>query len=137
MRVKVHPHRTKYLAGEEQCVSVTRDTEEGQRTTYYGAVWMMDVTLRVQPAGVLRAQRENRRNVHAWAVGEAMHLFGTQYHHHPFTFATQGDWEKVTYHYDSGEFRILSTGENVTGLTFPYAHIVGRDFYILDNRAKV
>lgn len=129
MRVSVHPNRHKYLAGVIACVSVTQKDKHGQRTTYAGTVWLSNVVLRVQPAGVRRAQASGQRNVHAWAVGEQIRRHRWQippHHAHNLT--------KVTYHFDSGEFRILDTGENVTGMTFPYAHIVGRDFYILDNR---
>lgn len=137
MIVKVHPHRTKYLSGDPECVSVTRMRGGRQNTFYATAVSMREVTLRVQPAGVLRAQTEKRRNVHAWCVGQATHIWRLHEPIDPALHTEKGVWTQVTYHYNSGEFRILDTGENVTGLTFPYAHIVGRDFYILDNRGKV
>jgi hypothetical protein len=130
MRVSVHPNRHKYLAGEDKCVSVTRTHKGRQHTTYAKSVFLRDATLRVQPAGVARAQREGVRNVHAWAVG--FEIVSDIYDLRPLG----EDYKKVTYHFNSGEFRILATGENVTGMTFPYAYIIGRDFYILDNRSK-
>ena len=136
MKVMTHPHRNRYLRGLEDCVSVTfpKGTRgDGVRTLYYGAAWLSDVVLRVQPAGVARAQRENVRNVHAWAVGNVLNLFHTQWPYRPLQDEIPDDeWRKVTYHFNSGEFRFLDTGENVTGREFPLAHIVGRDLFVLD-----
>lgn len=134
-KIMVHPHRGRYLRGLEDCVSVTWPHMTGQRTFYFGAAWLKDCILRVQPAGVARAQREGVRNVHAWGVGEHIQTFHTQY---PYRPVWDGDdaWRKVTYHYDSGEFRFFDNGEDCTGRLFPYAHIVGRDFYVLDVHLK-
>lgn len=138
MKVMVHPNRHKVKAGVECCVSVTYRSHPanagGQLTIYQGAVWMKDVEMRVQPAGVARAQREQQRNVHAWAVGEVTNMFHTQFPYPPtIDGVSDNDWRKVTYHFSSGEFRMHDTGENVTGRVFPYAYIVGRDFHVLDN----
>jgi hypothetical protein len=131
MRVSVHPNRHKYLAGEDACVSVTVRENGRQRTFYKGHVTLKNCTLRVRPSGVRRAQAERKRNVHAWGVGESLAMYPTR------RYSGNGlsdYWKKVTYHYESGEFRILSTGENVTGMTFEYAFIDGRDFYVFDKR---
>lgn len=129
MTVSVHPNRHKYLAGESECVSVTTRTGKTQHTDYRSSVFLRDVTLRAQPAGIARAQASGQRNVHAWAVG--VDIISN------IDFRPLGDdYVLVTYHFTSGEFRILSTGEDVTGMTFPFAYIIGRDFYIKDTRSK-
>lgn len=125
MRVKVHPHRTMVNAGIEACVSVTPDRKHG-RAYYMGTVMLNDVVFRIHESGVKRAQAEQQRNVHAWAVGN---LMNEQLEQYPPTARAQHTLSKVTYHYNVGRF-IAEDGTDVTDGCFRVAYFCGRDFYV-------
>lgn len=127
MRVKVHPHRTMVNAGIEACVSVTPDQKYG-RAYYMGTVELTNVEFRIHESGVKRAQAEQQRNVHAWAVG-------THLNESPLQLALprvlRHRMVKVTYHYNIGRF--LTTGPDPIDVTdghFKVAYFSGRDFYV-------
>lgn len=67
-RVEAHTHRTRYLAGDPQCISV-RPTTPGTLTSYVAYLVLDQVTFAVQPAGHRRCLDEGVRNVHAWVRG--------------------------------------------------------------------
>lgn len=125
MRVKVHPHKTKVNAGLTQCVSVTPD-RPGGRARYHAYVFLTDASFRIYQSGVERAQREQRRNVHAWVVGEMVCKQDTR---KADVFFQDGNWEKVTYHYNIGRF-VTMDGRDVTDENFTEAACNGRDFYV-------
>jgi hypothetical protein len=119
-------------SGIEACVSVTPDKKHG-RAYYMGTVSMKDVEFRIHQSGVLRAQKEQVRNVHAWAVGEIMHEFPEQ---HPPTPKMLENLTQVTYHYNVGRFiEVLPKGfigppRDMTNGTYRAAFFCGRDFYV-------
>jgi hypothetical protein len=125
MRVKVHPHRNLVNAGVEACVSVTPDRKYG-RAYYMGTVMLNEVSFRIHDSGVQRAQREQVRNVHAWAVGNIMSESPEQY---PPSNRVQHTLTKVTYHFNIGRF-IAEDGTDVTDGHFRVAYFCGRDFYV-------
>lgn len=132
MKVKVHPHRTMVNAGVEACVSITPDKKHG-RAYYMGTVSLKDVEFRIHTSGVKRAQAEQQRNVHAWAVGEVMHEFPEQ---HPPTEKMLENLTQVTYHYNVGRFiEVLPKGfigppRDMTNGIYRAAFFCGRDFYV-------
>jgi hypothetical protein len=126
VRVKVHPHRTMVNAGVEACVSVTPDRKHG-RAYYMGRVDLRDVTFRIHDSGVKRAQAEQVRNVHAWAVGEVISEHPVQYRPDPRLLK---HFRQVTYHYNVGRFIAVDDGTDVTDGHFSAAIFVGRDFYV-------
>lgn len=129
IKVKVHPHRTRVNSGIAKCVSVTPD-RPGGRARYYGYVYLENASFRIHKSGVERARQEQRRNVHAWCVGELK-----SYRHEQLPVAQKvawldnGDWEQVTYHYNIGRFVTLD-GRDVTDEQFSAAICNGRDFYV-------
>lgn len=133
MRVKIHPHRTKVLAGIEECISVTPDPKG--RAYYAGTVVLSDAGFRIHNGGVATARRTGVRNVHAWAVGNLIDQNACQ---HPLSAERAPMFRKVTYHFVIGRFlTILSErngfvcyGEDVTDKTFPVLYAVGHHFYI-------
>lgn len=127
MRVKIHPHRNKVIAGIEECISVTPD-KKGGRTYYAGTVVLADVEFRIHNSGVARARAEGVRNVHAWAVGNLVEQNACQ---HPLTqeFREKHGLRKVTYHFQEGYFQDFETGRRVENTKFLYA--AGRDFYYI------
>lgn len=125
MRVKVHPHKTRVNSGLTLCVSVT-PIRRGGRARYYAYVFLKDASFTIYQGGVQRAQREQRRNVHAWAVGE---LVCTRDNRMADVWFQDGDWEKVTYHYNIGRF-VTMDGVDVTDKNFTEAACNGRDFYV-------
>lgn len=125
MRVKVHPHRTLVTSGVEACVSVTPDRKYG-RAYYMGTVILRDVDFRIHASGVHRAQAEQVRNVHAWAVGT---LISEQSNRYPPGKDVLRNLVKVTYHYNVGRFLTLD-GTDVTDGHFRAAYVCGRDFYV-------
>lgn len=134
MKVKVHPHRTMVNAGVEACVSVTPDRKYG-RAYYMGTVILENVSFRIHQSGVKRAQAEQVRNVHAWAVGT---LLSEQSNQYPPGKDVMRNLAKVTYHYNAGRFfeflgmrnGIACYGRDVTDEHFRAAYICGRDFYV-------
>ena len=127
MKVKVHPHRTLVNAGEQACVSVTPDRKYG-RAYYMGTVIMQNVSFRIHQAGVKRAQNEQVRNVHAWAVGD---LLSEQIEQYPPTKDLLKTLVKVTYHYNIGRFiSVENEPVDVTDGHFRAAYVCGRDFYV-------
>lgn len=125
MRVKVHPHKTMVNAGVEACVSITPDRKYG-RAYYMGTVILRDVSFRIHESGVKKAQAEQVRNVHAWAVGT---LISEQSEQFPPEASALRCLSQVTYHYNSGRF-IAADGTDVTDGTFKAAYFCGRDFYV-------
>jgi hypothetical protein len=125
MRVKVHPHRTMVNSGVEACVSITPDAPR-RRAYYMGTVGLEDVSFRIHDSGVQRAQSEQVRNVHAWAVGDLAVEFSEQYS--PST-GLRVRMSKVYYHYNIGRF-IAEDGTDVTDGHFNMAYFCGRDFYV-------
>lgn len=125
MRVKVHPHKTMVNAGIEACVSITPDKKHG-RAYYMGTVMLSRVQFRIHDSGVKRSQKEQVRNVHAWAVGEVLSEHSEQY---PPSPEIMSNLIQVTYHYNSGRF-IANDGTDVTDGTYRAAYFCGRDFYI-------
>ena len=126
MKSKVHPHRTMVNAGVEACVSVTPDRKHG-RAYYMGRVDLRDVTFRIHDSGVKRAQAEQVRNVHAWAVGEVISEATEQHRPDPRLLK---HFRQVTYHYNVGRFIAVDDGTDVTDGQFTAAIFVGRDFYV-------
>ena len=126
MKSKVHPHRTMVNSGVEACVSVTPDKKHG-RAYYMGTVHMRDVSFRIHQSGVERAQKEQVRNVHAWAVGEIIHEASEQVQPSNKILSR---FRKVTYHYNVGRFIAVDDGTDVTDGTFNAAMVIGRDFYV-------
>lgn len=126
-QVKVHPHRSKVNQGIEACVSVTPD-EEGGKAYYKGTVALYGVEFRVYPSGVARAQAEQVRNVHAWAVGSL--AFQSPYRHDQPIGGISPEWAQVTYHYNIGRFIAVEDGTDVTDGHFAQAWFAGRDFYV-------
>lgn len=132
MRVKVHPHRTLVTSGVEACVSVTPDRKYG-RAYYMGTVILQNVNFRIHASGVRRAQAEQVRNVHAWAVGTLLSEQSNQYQ--PGKDVLR-NLVKVTYHYNVGRFiEVLPKGfigppRDVTDQHFKAAYVCGRDFYV-------
>lgn len=126
MNVKVHPHKTRVNSGLTACVSVTPD-RQGGRARYVAYVYLEDVQFRIHQSGVDRARREQRRNVHAWCVGRL--VAKDENHRKPDVWFQDGNWEKVTYHYNIGRFMTMD-GVDVTDQAFEAAACNGRDFYI-------
>lgn len=127
MRVKVHPHRNLVNSGVEACVSVTPDKKHG-RAYYMGTVWLTDVEFRIHESGVKRAQAEQVRNVHAWAVGTLDHEWDEQF---PLSDNVLSKMVKVTYHYNTARFMTLEPEPvDVTDGHFRAAVFIGRDFYV-------
>lgn len=127
LRVKVHPHRTLVNAGAESCVSITPD-QKGKHAYYMGTVYLTSVEFRIYASGVRRAQREQVRNVHAWAVGTLQHEQPEQYPIESLN-SLKGKMIKVTYHYNVGRF-IAIDGTDVTDGQFRAAYFCGPDFYV-------
>lgn len=125
MRVKVHPHRTLVTSGVGACVSITPD-QKGKHAYYMGTVLMTEVDFRIHASGVKRAREEQRRNVHAWAVGNLLHEDREQYRPEG---RVQHELIKVTYHYNVGRF-IAIDGTDVTDGHYRVAYVCGRDFYV-------
>lgn len=125
MNVKVHPHKNLVNAGVESCVSITPDRKHG-RAYYMGTVFLKDVEFRIHQSGVTRAQAEQVRNVHAWAVGQLVHEFPEQLTPQKHVLHQMC---KVIYHYNIGRF-IAIDGTDVTDGHYRAAVFVGRDFYI-------
>lgn len=130
MKSKVHPHKTMVNSGVEACISIT-PAKSRARAYYMGTVIMRDVEFRVQESGVKRAQAEGVRNVHAWAVGEIVGEYETQF---PLSEARLpksviNKMRKVTYYFQEGYFRDFETHKKVESTKALYA--VGRDFYYL------
>jgi len=127
MRVKVHPHRTMVNAGVEACVSVTPDRKYG-RAYYMGTVILQNVDFRIHESGVRKAQAEQQRNVHAWAVGT---LLSEQSEQYPPARDLLKTLVKVTYHYNVGRFLTVEDEPvDVTDGHFRAAYVCGRDFYV-------
>lgn len=125
MRVKVHPHRTMVNAGIEACVSITPDVKGG-RAYYMGTALIRDVEFRIHASGVKRAQAEQVRNVHAWAVGDLIWEAEWQ---SPMFLKSQ--IVQVTYHYNMGRFMTVEDEPvDVTDGHFNAALFIGRDFFI-------
>lgn len=114
-------------AGIEACVSITPDYPR-KHAYYMGTVTLRDVSFRIHDSGVKRAQKEQRRNVHAWAVGENIFESPMQV---PLSVQARrkGGLIKVTYHYNVGRF-IAIDGTDVTDGFFKAAYFCGRDFYV-------
>jgi hypothetical protein len=125
MKVKVHPHKTMVNAGVEACVSIT-PVRARARAYYMGSVMLRDVNFVIHDSGVARARKEQRRNVHAWAVGESIDERTEQY---PLSTLTLRKFIQVTYHYNVGRF-IAADGTDVTDGQFRAAYFCGRDFYV-------
>lgn len=123
-RVKVHPHRTMVTSGVEACVSVTPDRKHG-RAYYMGTVMLRDVEFRIYQSGVKRAQAEQVRNVHAWAVGSLIFEASEQYR----VDTLNVPMIQVTYHFNVARF-IAADGTDVTDGFFKAAYFCGRDFYV-------
>jgi hypothetical protein len=114
-------------AGVESCISITPDKKHG-RAYYMGTVLLSDVTFRIHDSGVKRAQAEQVRNVHAWAVGD---LLSEQTEQYPPEGYLARSLVKVTYHYNVGRFITVGHGNiDVTDGHFRAAYVCGRDFYI-------
>lgn len=130
MKVKVHPHKTMVNAGVEACISIT-PARARAHAYYMGTVALSDVTFTVQAAGLKRAREEQRRNVHALAVGDLKFEYTEQYEPSPVLAA---NLVKVTYHYNVGRFLTVNSDPNkvvdVTDGHFKAAYICGRDFYV-------
>lgn len=130
MKVKVHPNKTMVNAGVEACVSVTPDKKWG-RAYYMGTVSLRDVEFRIHNSGVERAQDEQVRNVHAWAVGELMDEQQIQV---PLSAPMRRVFSQVTYHYNVGRFLTVESDPgrvvDVTDGHFKAAYFCGRDFYV-------
>jgi hypothetical protein len=132
MRVKVHPHKTMVNAGVEACVSITPMKKHG-RAYYMGTVFLDDVSFVIHESGVKRAQAEQVRNVHAWAVGTLADESTLQMDIHK---TCRRYMTKVTYHYNTGRFiEMLPPGfigppRDMTDKTFKAAVFIGRDFYV-------
>lgn len=125
MKVKVHPHKTMVNAGVESCVSITPMKKHG-RAYYMGTVMLRDVDFVIHASGVERARKEQRRNVHAWAVGEIISEAKEQL---PPSKKVLNNMVQVTYHYNTGRF-VTMNGVDVTDRHFKAAVFVGRDFYV-------
>jgi hypothetical protein len=125
MKVKVHPHRNLVNAGVTECVSVTPDKKYG-RAYYMGTVMLRDVAFRIHASGVAKAQKEQQRNVHAWAVGTLVEERTEQY---PLPESFTNLMMQVTYHYNIGRF-IAADGTDVTDGVFKAAYFCGRNFYV-------
>ena len=127
MKVKVHPHKTMVDAGIEACVSVTPDRKHG-RAHYMGTVILQKVDFRIHQSGVRRAQAEQVRNVHAWAVGDLLSEQTNQYHPSKDLLNTL---VKDTYHHNIGRFiSVENEPVDVTDGHFRAAYVCGRDFYV-------
>lgn len=125
MRVKVHPHRTMVNSGVEACVSVTPDVRGGL-AYYMGTVGMLDGEFRIHQSGVKRAQAEQVRNVHAWAVGKLDFQSPEQ-----LPQFADDDWVQVTYHFNMARFMTLEDEPvDVTDGHFERMLFVGRNFYV-------
>lgn len=129
MRVKVHPHRTRYQSEREDhsrlCVSVTPD-KKGGRAYYMATVMLTDVEFRVDVSGVAELERTGVRNVHAWLVGNLTEEYPLQFQP---TEKVMRYLTKVRYDFKSGRF-LTFEGVDVTDKKFPAACIVGRDLYV-------
>jgi hypothetical protein len=112
-------------AGVEACVSITPD-QKGKHAYYMGTVMLDTVAFRIHESGVKRAQREQQRNVHAWAVGDLMYESSIQV---PLTPRARREMAQVTYHYNTARF-IAEDGTDVTDGQFRTAWFCGRDFYV-------
>jgi hypothetical protein len=122
MEVRIHPHRTKVVAGVEKCVSIT---PKNGRAYYKAEVVLNNAHFVVHKGGMERARREQRRNVHAWCVGELAYESGT------IGAPPNERWKKVTYHYNIGRFITVDDCVDVTDDKFTAAMCIGRDFYVL------
>jgi hypothetical protein len=132
MLANVHPHKTRINSGVEACVSVT-PAHAGGRAYYKGAVVLRDVRFRIHQSGVTRARNEQRRNVHAWAVGEVTAEFD---HRQAPPADLANALVRVTYHYTSAHFvEVLPVGfvgppRSLNGHTFPVAYFCGPSFFV-------
>lgn len=126
-RVKVHPHRTMVNSGVEACVSVTPMKKHG-RAYYMGTVMLRDVSFVIHESGVKRAQKEQVRNVHAWATGS---LVGEWLEQNEVSEKVMSNFVQVTYHYNMARFMTVEDEPvDVTDGHFNAALFVGRDFYV-------
>ena len=125
--VKVHPHRNLVNSGVEACVSVTPMKKHG-RAYYMGTVYLNDVRFVIHESGVKRAQAEQVRNVHAWAVGN---LMAEQVEQYQPPLHIRERMVQVTYHYNMARFMTVEAEPvDVTDGQFNAALFVGRDFYV-------
>lgn len=122
MKVKVHPHRNKFMNGDQQCISVT-PAGRGGRVFYCGTARMENVRFVIHQSGVTRARSESKRNVHAWAVGD---LTSAEHDQRIDPAIRFGDtWQRITYAYQTARFVVKHTGEDVTDMIFPEVAFVG------------
>lgn len=132
MIVKVHPHKTLVNSGVEACVSVTPVKKHG-RAYYMGTVMLRNGHFVIHTSGVKRAREEQRRNVHAWAVGDLITEHTIQM---PLSTRALREMIQVTYHYNIGRFveqmpkGVYGPARDVTDRTFKAAYFSGRDVYI-------
>lgn len=132
MKVKVHPHRTRYLSENEEysrlCISVTPEKKNG-RAYYMATVMLKDVSFRVHSSGVKEMEKTGVRNVHAWIVGDLVEEYTIAFQ--PTARLVKfGNLRKVRYDFENGQFVFHDTGESVTDSKFNAAYIVGRDVYV-------
>lgn len=114
-------------SGVEACVSVTPD-QKGKHAYYMGTVLLTEVEFRIHQSGVKRAQAEQVRNVHAWAVGN---LLSEQREQYPPSERVQHELVQVTYHYNMARFMTVEDEPvDVTDGHFRVAYFCGRDFYV-------
>lgn len=131
-KVKVHPHRTRYLSENSEhsrlCISVTPD-KKGGRAYYMATVMLRDVSFRIHESGVKELEKTGVRNIHAWVVGDLVEEYTI-----PFQPTGRlikfGNLRKVRYDFQNGKFVFLNNGEDVTDQQFSAAYIVGRDLYV-------
>lgn len=131
MRVKVHPHRTRYLSEREDhsrlCVSVTPD-KKGGRAYYMATVLLKNIGFRIHSSGVEEMSKTGVRNVHAWVVGDLVEEYTLAFQ--PTARLVQkGEFVKVRYDFEHGRFTDLK-GNDVTDKAFAAAYVVGRDLYV-------
>jgi hypothetical protein len=68
VKVKAHPHYNKIRWGHVRNISV----KGPDWLDYYSFIVLHNVTFKVSEAGRRRALREQKRNVHAWAIGDLL-----------------------------------------------------------------
>lgn len=115
----------------KDCLSA-RPTVKGGRVTHMHRVWLKDVSLAVQPAGMARVRNEGRKNVHAFVRGTVINWSAFL----PGALESDTDklerlgWVRATYNpYRHDSFVIADTGERVT--TAREAFIAEKRIWIL------
>lgn len=124
MKVKAHLHLPKAKRGDEACISYL-PYGQTSGTEYAGTLAMTNVTFKVSEAGRLRCLTENRKNVHAWVVGDILDVVSNQ-----IPLGVKNHWRQARYNPRNGPHFVDSlTGESIH--TARAAYMVGSKVYYI------